>query len=76
MKFSGNGHKCKTIFLSNEKPVESISKYKYLGIEFSSSGSWCSAISNREMEALFFRGGSSQGALGARAPPLCPSICS
>ena len=22
------------------------------------------------------RGGSSQGALGARAPPLCPSTCS
>ena len=46
MKFSGiKGHKCKTIFLYNVKPIESVSKYKYLGIEFSSSGSWCSAIS-------------------------------
>ena len=32
MKFSGNGHKCKTIFLYNDKPVENVSKYKYLGI--------------------------------------------
>ena len=32
MKFSGNGHKCKTIFLYNDKPVESVSKYKYLGM--------------------------------------------
>ena len=39
MKFSGNGHKFKTIFLYNDKPIESVSKYKYLGIEFSSSGS-------------------------------------
>ena len=39
MKFSGNGHKCKTIFLYNDKPVESVSKYKYLRNEFSSSGS-------------------------------------
>ena len=56
MKFSGNGHKCKTIFLSNDKLVESVSKYKYLGIELSSSGSWCSAISNisnRGMKAPF-----------------------
>ena len=53
MKFSGNGHKFKTIFLYNDKPIESVSKYKYLWIEFSSSGSWCSAISNWGMKAHF-----------------------
>ena len=46
MKFSGNGHKCKSVFLYNGKPLENIAKYKYLGIEFSSSGSWSSAIAN------------------------------
>ena len=39
MKFSGNGHKCKSVFIYNGKPLENVAKYKYLGIEFSSSGS-------------------------------------
>ena len=66
MKFNGNGHKCKTIFLYNDKPVESVSKYKYLGIEFSSSGSSCSAvsnISNRGMKAFFFLKGYFSGSI-------------
>ena len=46
MKFSGNGHKCKSVFLYNGKPLENVPKYKYLGIEFSSSGLWSSAIAN------------------------------
>ena len=56
MKFSGNGHKCKSTFLYNWKTLENVSKYKYLGIEFCSSGSWSNAIaniSNRGMKALF-----------------------
>ena len=56
MKFSGNGHKCKSVFLYNGKPLENVAKYKYLEIEFSSSGSWSSAIaniSNRGKKALF-----------------------
>ena len=43
---SVNGHKCKSVFLYNGKPLENVAKYKYLGIEFSSSGSWSSAIAN------------------------------
>ena len=57
MKFSGNGRKCKSVFLYNGKPIENVSKYKYLGIEFRSSGSWRSAIankSNRRTKVLFF----------------------
>ena len=57
MKFSGNGHKCKSTFLYNGEPLENVSKYKYLGIEFCSSGSWSCAIaniSNRGMKALFY----------------------
>ena len=46
IKFSGNGHKCKSVFLYNGKPLENVPKYKYLGIEFSSSWSWSSAIAN------------------------------
>ena len=56
MKFSGNGHKCKSTFLYHGEPLENVSKYKYLGIEFCSSGSWSYAIaniSNRGMKALF-----------------------
>ncbi|MES9993748.1 MAG: reverse transcriptase family protein [Candidatus Thiodiazotropha sp.] len=56
IKFSGNGHRCKTVFMYNGSPVENVLKYKYLGIEFSSSGSWTAAISNlsnRGMKALF-----------------------
>ena len=56
MKFSGNGHKCKSVFIYNGKPLENVAKYKYLGIEFSSSGLWSSAIaniSNRGKKALF-----------------------
>ena len=56
MKFSGNEHKCKSTFLFNGKPLENVYKYKYLGIEFCSSGSWSNAIaniSNRGTKALF-----------------------
>ena len=56
MKLSGNRHKCKSVFLYYGKPLENVPKYKYLGIEFSSSGSWSSAIaniSNRGKKALF-----------------------
>ena len=57
MKFSGNGHKCKSVFLYNVKPLENVAKYRYLGIEFSSSVSWSSAIaniSNRERRRCFY----------------------
>ena len=57
MKFSGNRHKCKSVFIYNGKPLENVDKYKYLGIEFSSSGSWSSAIaniSNRGKEGAVF----------------------
>ena len=37
MKFSGNGHRCKTVFRYKSCSVENVIKYKYLGIEFSSS---------------------------------------
>lgn len=40
IKFSGNGHRCKTNFLYRDKLIENVLKYKYLGLEFSSSGSW------------------------------------
>ena len=56
MKLSGNGHKCKSTFLYNGKPLENESKYKYLGIGFCFSGSWSNTIaniSNRGMKALF-----------------------
>lgn len=56
MKFSGNGHKCKTVFLYKDRPIENVPNYKYLGIEFNSCGSWSSAISNisnRGLKALF-----------------------
>ena len=56
IKFSGNGHRCKTVFRYKSYSVENVFKYKYLGIEFSSSGSWTNAISNlsdRGMKALF-----------------------
>ena len=44
------------MFLYNGKPLENVPKYKYLGIDFSSSGLWSSAIANLTnlgMEALF-----------------------
>ena len=56
MKFSGNGHKCKRHFMYKTKTIENVMKYKYLGIEFSSSGTWNHAISNlsdRGMKALY-----------------------
>ena len=46
VKFSGKGHKCKSVFLYNGKPLENLPKYKYLGIETSSSCLWSSAIAN------------------------------
>ena len=58
MKFSGNGHKCKSVFLYNGNSLENVANYKYLGIAFSSSGSWSSSaianISNWGKKALFY----------------------
>ena len=56
MKFSGNGHLCKIVFGYKSYSVENVLKYKYVGIEFSSSGILTNAISNlsdRGMKALF-----------------------
>ena len=39
-------------FLYNDKPIESVSKHKYLGIEFSLLAHAISNISNRGMKAL------------------------
>ena len=52
MKFSGNGHRCKTVFRYKSYSVENVFKYKYLGTEFSSSGSWINAISNLSDRAM------------------------
>ena len=54
--FIENGHRCKTLFMYKRFSVEIVLKYKYLSIEFSSSGSWTNAISNlsdRGIKALF-----------------------
>lgn len=56
MTFSGNVHTCKSFFQYNNRPIENVSKYKYFGIELSTSGSWNNALenlSNRGMKALF-----------------------
>ncbi|MCU7800906.1 MAG: reverse transcriptase family protein [gamma proteobacterium symbiont of Lucinoma myriamae] len=56
IKFSGNGHRCKTTFFYKGNPIENVLKYKYLGIEFCSSGTWSNAIENlssRGLKALF-----------------------
>ena len=33
MKFSGNEHKCKSVFLYNGKPLENVPKYKYTQLQ-------------------------------------------
>ena len=38
IKFSGNGHKCKTHFYYREKMIENVINYKYLGLVFNASG--------------------------------------
>ena len=56
MKFSGNGHKCKTNFFYREKMIENVLNYKYLGLVFNASGTWSNAMENlsvRGMKALF-----------------------
>ena len=52
MKFSGNGHRCKTVVRYKSYSAENVFKYKYLGTEFSSSGSWTNAISNLSGRAM------------------------
>ena len=56
IKFSGNGHKCKTHFYYREKMIENVINYKYLGLVFNASGTWSNAmddLSMRGMKALF-----------------------
>ena len=56
IKFSGNGHKCKTNFYYCEKMIENVLNYKYLGLIFNASGTWSSAMENlstRGLKALF-----------------------
>ena len=56
IKFSGNGHKCKTSFYYREKMIENVINYKYLGLVFNASGTWSNAMENlsmRGMKALF-----------------------
>ena len=38
IKFSGNGHKCKTSFFYREKLIEYIINYKYFGLDFTAYG--------------------------------------
>jgi hypothetical protein len=45
INFSGNGHSCKHTFL-NDLPIENTQKYRYLGVEFHTSGSFNSSKSN------------------------------
>ena len=52
IKFTGNGHRCKSVFLFNGKRIESVSTSKFLGIEFSSSCTWRNAIINRRLSAI------------------------
>ena len=56
IKFSGNGHKCKTNFYYREKMIENVINYKYLGLIFNASGTWSNAMENlsaRGLKALF-----------------------
>ena len=56
IKFSGNGHKCKTNFFYREKMIENVLNYKYLGLVFNASRTWSNAMENLsvgDMKALF-----------------------
>jgi hypothetical protein len=43
LKFSKNAQKCTDTFYYKEEPLESVNSYKYLGIEFTSSGNFNAA---------------------------------
>ena len=56
IKFSGNGHCCKTTFFYGEKLIENDINYKYLGLVFAAAGTWSNAtgnLSTRGLKALF-----------------------
>ena len=56
IKFSGNGHKCKTNFFYREKRIENVINYKYLGLVFNAGGAWSYPVddlSTRGIKALF-----------------------
>ena len=57
MKLSGNGHKCsRHSFKLNGEPIEIVQKYRYLGVEITSSCSYTSPklnLANRARKALF-----------------------
>ena len=56
IKFSGNGHCCKTTFFYGEKLIENVINYKYLGLVFNAGGTWSNAtenLSTRGLKALF-----------------------
>ena len=56
IKFSGNGHCCKTTFFYWEKLIENVINYKYLGLVFNAAGTWSNAMDNlstRGLKALF-----------------------
>ena len=56
IKFSGNGHKCKTNFFYREKQIENVINYKYLGLVFNAGGAWSYSVDNlstRGIKALF-----------------------
>ena len=46
IKFSGNGHKCKTNFFYRQKQIENVINYKYLGLVFNASGAWSYSVDN------------------------------
>ena len=52
IKFSGNGHKCKTSFYYREKMIENVINYKYLGLVFNASGTWSNAMENLSMKGM------------------------
>ena len=56
IKFSGNGHKCKTKIFYREKQIENVINYKYLGLVFNAGGAWSYSVDNlstRGIKALF-----------------------
>ena len=56
IKFSGNGHCCKTTFFYGEKLIENVINYKYLGLVFNAAGTWSNVtdnLSTRGLKALF-----------------------
>ena len=52
IKFSGNGHCCKTTFFYREKLIENVINYKYLGLVFNAAGTWSNATDNLSTRGL------------------------